>query len=334
MKASLDLGVQRARRREVVAERLLDDQPHPAVRRPPLRDLVQQRRDRARRHREVVDAVPERPALLVELRQRARRGRPRRVVGEVERRVVHPGRELVPRLLLERIAGVIDDRLLHRSRNSSSVSSVRAAPTMAKLSGSSRRYASAYSAGISFFARQVARRAEDHEHARVAGAAGGRAPRSSGFGSSMRSSGSFWRPSPRDRRTGCAAPRSPWRRTTRPAASAKRAKSAARDHRHRHVLGDRLRDRPAALARVLDVAADLLELGALLLEARRAAARAARSGRPSRSARCRRSRAGRGRTPTTSSPRSPRRRPASARTRSRCAPSSRSGPAPDGPTCA
>ena len=47
---------------------------------------------------------------------------------------------------------------------------------------------------------------------------------------------------------------------------AKRANSAARDHRHRHVLGDRLGDRPAALAGVLDVALDRVELAALVLE--------------------------------------------------------------------
>ena len=41
-----------------------------------------------------------------------------------------------------------------------------------------------------------------------------------------------------------------------------------RDHRHGHVLVDRLEDRPAPLARVLDVALDPLELRALLLEGR------------------------------------------------------------------
>ncbi len=40
------------------------------------------------------------------------------------------------------------------------------------------------------------------------------------------------------------------------------------DHRHRHVLGDRLMDRPAPLARVLDERRDVGELVAVLLERR------------------------------------------------------------------
>ena len=94
------------------------------------------------------------------------------------------------------------------------------------------------------------------------------------------------------------------------------------DHRGRHVLVDRLGDRPAAFAGVVDVAADRLEVRALPSRRRRTAARAATSARRSRTARCRRSRAGRGRTRTTSGSRSPRRTPASGRTRCRCGPSS------------
>ena len=115
---------------------------------------------------------------------------------------------------------------------------------------------------------------------------------------------------------------------------AKRANSAARDHRHRHVLGDRLGDRPAALAGVLDVAADLLEVAALRLE--RGVQQLEQPRADDRAV-----------APDAgdlvqvevelrllASPRSPRRTPASARTRSRCGPSSRSGPAPAAPTCA
>ena len=39
-----------------------------------------------------------------------------------------------------------------------------------------------------------------------------------------------------------------------------------RDHRRRHVLGDRLVDRPTPLAGVLDVRRDVVELVAVLLE--------------------------------------------------------------------
>ena len=99
------------------------------------------------------------------------------------------------------------------------------------------------------------------------------------------------------------------------------------DRRDGHVRVDRLVDRPAALAGVLDVARDVVEVVAVLLERRVQRARAATSGRPSRSARCRRSRCrSRSNSRLATSARSPRRRPASARTRSRCAPSSRSGP--------
>ena len=64
---------------------------------------------------------------------------------------MHRRRELVPDVLPELVARVRANRLLHvRRGSSSSPPSLRATPTMAKRRGSSRRSASAYSAGISF----------------------------------------------------------------------------------------------------------------------------------------------------------------------------------------
>ena len=98
---------------EVVTERLLDHEPDPALRRAALADVLDERADRGRRHREVVEAVAHRAALLVELVQRLDELVLAMLVGEVERRVAHAVRELRPHLLVERIARVILDRLLH-----------------------------------------------------------------------------------------------------------------------------------------------------------------------------------------------------------------------------
>ncbi len=94
-------------------ERLLDDQPRPAPVRPPDGDLPDERRDRARRHREVEDAVPLGAARLVDLAEQPRELVLRLVVREVERRVAHPAREPVPDLLAELVAGELAHGLLH-----------------------------------------------------------------------------------------------------------------------------------------------------------------------------------------------------------------------------
>src|SRR5205823_5108796 len=67
-----DQPVQVPRRREIEPERLLDDQPHPTLTLAPLGDLLHEDLDRARRDREVEDAVPQRPALAVHLAQHPR----------------------------------------------------------------------------------------------------------------------------------------------------------------------------------------------------------------------------------------------------------------------
>ena len=105
--------VQLARRREVVAERLLDDQPHPALLRAPLPDLRHRRGERLRRHGEVVEPVAAGAALGVELLERAADAVLALVVVELGADVAHPGRERVPHVLPERVAGELLHRLLH-----------------------------------------------------------------------------------------------------------------------------------------------------------------------------------------------------------------------------
>ena len=302
-----------------------------------LGDRADERADRARRHGEVVERGC--PACRA-------RGRPRRAAREpvlaaassaiVERAVAHPGRELVPDVLAELVARVaLRPPPSSRSRKPSSVSSRAGGADdrrTARAAGAGTRASRAPASACA--AVEVARGAEDDERCTARAAAAAAGPRAAGSSAVAVSRGgssadlTAWPPNwLRSAAFTLAANDSSCR-------EAKRAKSAARDHRHGHVLGDRLGDRPAALAGVLDVALDLLQLAALELERVVRAARAATSGRPSRSARCRRSRAGRGRTRTSPAPRSPRRRPASGRTRSRCGPSSRSGRRRSAPTCA
>ena len=106
--------VQLARRREVVAERLLHDQPHPALLRAPLADLFDCGREGLRRHREVVESVAARPALGVDLLEHAPNPVLTLLVGELGADVAHPRGEPVPDVLPERIARELLHGLLHR----------------------------------------------------------------------------------------------------------------------------------------------------------------------------------------------------------------------------
>src|SRR6266516_176605 len=107
-----NLLVQLARGGAVVAERLFDEDARPAVRGAALADLLDDRPDHIRRHREVVDAVSRGAALVVELIQGFHdlvfpvgvgkvRGDVARTLGEPVPDVVA---ELVPAVLLHRLA--------------------------------------------------------------------------------------------------------------------------------------------------------------------------------------------------------------------------------------
>ena len=100
-------------RREIVAERLLDDQSHPALRRAALADRLDDRLEDGGRSREVVDAVAPRLALLVELGQRRGEVVLALLVGEVHRDVVHAFGKRLPDVVTERIARVLLHRSLH-----------------------------------------------------------------------------------------------------------------------------------------------------------------------------------------------------------------------------
>ena len=114
VKCSRDQVVQLARRLEVVAERLLDDQAVPAGGRAVLGHLLDERADRRRRHGEVVEPVSLRAALDVDAVAHLDEALARAVLGVVELRVAHPRAELVPDVLAELVAGVLLDRVLHR----------------------------------------------------------------------------------------------------------------------------------------------------------------------------------------------------------------------------
>ena len=115
LEVAVDLVVQARALAPVGAERLLDDHARPAL---PLvaaaADLLDQRRDRRRRDREVEDAVPGRPALLGRASRAARSARPRPLVrGEVGRRCSASRGEPLPDLLVDRVAAELADGLLH-----------------------------------------------------------------------------------------------------------------------------------------------------------------------------------------------------------------------------
>ena len=165
--------VQLARRREVVAERLLDDQPRPALARlAPLAELVDDRLERGRRDGEVVDAVARRAALLVELAQRlddlvlALRRRRSRWRRSASRRRASPRR---PRANSSRRARCT--AFFIAATHCLVVCSVRATPTIPNRSGSRPPEGERVERGEELALGQVAGGAEDDERARLGRAA-------------------------------------------------------------------------------------------------------------------------------------------------------------------
>src|SRR5207245_766849 len=97
-----ELRRQRPRRLEVVAERLLDDEPRPAALVPPLAERVDDRRERRWRNGQVEDAVAAELQFRVELPEQVVKLVLAARVGEVRRDVVELCGQLVPGFLLER----------------------------------------------------------------------------------------------------------------------------------------------------------------------------------------------------------------------------------------
>ena len=108
-----DRGVQLLRALEVVAERLLDDEPCPARRMPALAELGDDGLNRRRRDGEVVDAVPGRSVLLVELVQARDHQVLTLVVGEVRGDIARDLCQLIPDVLPELVPAVLLHGLLH-----------------------------------------------------------------------------------------------------------------------------------------------------------------------------------------------------------------------------
>ncbi len=96
--------VQLARGAQVVAERLLDDQPCPALAVAPLADLTHHRLERLRRHGEVVEAVPGGAALGVDLLERLPDEVLAALAVELGGDVPGAGHELLPDVGPERVA--------------------------------------------------------------------------------------------------------------------------------------------------------------------------------------------------------------------------------------
>ena len=106
-------GVQQLRALEVVAERLLDDEPCPAGRMPALAELGDDGLDRGGRDSEVVDAVSRRSILLIELVQARDHQVLTLVVGEVRRDIARDFCQLIPHVLAELVPAVLLHGLLH-----------------------------------------------------------------------------------------------------------------------------------------------------------------------------------------------------------------------------
>ncbi len=283
-KCSWSSRVERARRREVVPERLLDDQPHPALCAAPLA----RSRRRSCRSRAAAPRGSRRGCRPCRAPRRARRARARSssspvVVGEVERDVAHAGGELVPHVLAERVARVLLHGLLHPlaelvvdllgARGADDAEPLR--QQVAHRQRVERRH--------QLLRRQVARRAEDDEDARI------RPPPQPQPLEQRVLLGDAHRP--RRSLDGVAAELVAERRVhlrgerlVLPRGEAREERG--RDHRHGHVLGDRLVQSSSAPRRSPRRSRGSSRAATLPPRRRRAAARAATSGRPTRSARC------------------------------------------------
>ena len=94
-------------------ERLLDDQPRPALRGPPASKRVDNGRKHARWDSEVVDAVTRGPALFVELGEGLSELVLAALVGEVHREVAETVGQRLPHVLAELGPRVLLDGVVH-----------------------------------------------------------------------------------------------------------------------------------------------------------------------------------------------------------------------------
>ena len=109
----LDRLLQLACGREIAAERLLDDEACPALRRTPLADGSDNRLEGPGRRGEVVDTVASRPALFVQFGERLGEPVLALVVGEVHRDVAHAARQQLPDIVAEVVARMSLHRHFH-----------------------------------------------------------------------------------------------------------------------------------------------------------------------------------------------------------------------------
>ena len=271
-----------------MAERLLDDQPVPArasdgAARRPSRRAARTRSAARRSSRARLPVVPRSASTSASVAVSSSSAASSSAASSMQ--VAHPAGELVPDLLPERVARVALDGAPHRLAEARRrCHSVRGDADDREPLGQQAPEGERVERRHQLALGQVARGAEDDERARRRAAGAAAAPRAA---DSARRSAALIRADLH----GVAAELVAQRRVDLGGerlvlAGGEAGEERRRDHRHRHVLGDRLGDRPAALARVLDVALDLLELPALELEGGDGAARAATSARPSRSARC------------------------------------------------
>jgi hypothetical protein len=258
VEVTVDLVVQAARALPVRPERLLDDHARPAL---PLvaaaADLLDEGADRARWNREVEDPVPGRPALLVELRQQCHQLVLAAVGGEVGADVAHAGREPLPDLLVDLVAPVLPDRVLHPCPELRVRLGSAGDADDGDLVGQQVAHRERVDRREELPLGQVTRRAEDDHGARV-----GRPRDAEPFGErvpALRVGGLHGVAAELLAQGGVDL-----RRERLVLARGEPRKQRRRDRGRRDALVDRVEHRPAAFARVVDVAADLLQAGIFL----------------------------------------------------------------------
>ncbi len=142
-------------------------EPHVPFALPPLADLPHDGLERLRGHRQVVDPVAARATLLVELHQRLADTILARVVVELGRDVADARGELLPDVGAERVARVLLHGLAHRGDELRGRLPRARDPHDRELLRQQAADGERVQSREELALRQVARRAEDHERARL-----------------------------------------------------------------------------------------------------------------------------------------------------------------------